>query len=928
MANFGINLDLRLNGQSAVDRAIRGAKALEDIVKRINNKPLNLANLGGAARLQGLGDARKKVIALAEAINKGEKSVGKTEAAIRETLAAFSELARNTEKGTGNFKEFTAVVAKAEKELEEIARASENAKRASMGLLSVEEEQAELARKAAVKKAKDDEVKARRDNMRAADKEARSLKKSNKEKEREANLQRRKRKQKFTDITAGVGFPLLTGGGPTAVFGGLIGGAFGGLGGSVLGSALGQQLDKLGGAALRTADIFSKLSDNLGELEKRLGRGRGDGFGGTALFVAGQGFEAQALEALRSRFDEVYGKGAAAKFDELAKVSKELNGIFGEIGVELQLLMAGPLGGLLKLLKSAKPDTAKNRARDRLGRDYSELDALVLKANKGPLTLQENERMSLLMQQRTLDRLIVTGNAQGAPTGTTGSIEDARNKILTQARDVEDQRTKIVRSQLTARRDVLATLRGSLEVTKAQNEYDRISANLAAEKKAKNINAQKIAELELEQAKAKGALDRAQAEKANQELLARRAIKKEQLASAASRIQDLNQITAKELQFLQIQDGRFNYYKDELEQLERNRDVKELTLDLEKESRLLGVVEKERISAINNEYKIKLKLLERDYDLQVQAAKNAKIAYDVGRLQVRQALEMEAVQARINAQRQIQSTSPFANESFLMDPFFGQSRQLQSSQILSYTSNLELLNAQLDNVRERMQLAAPGAFALRQQLEDQERSILNQIENFEKYQPAIDNAALAQSRFNEALAITTPVTDSLFSSLMAVVDGTQTAQEAFANFLRNISDMLMQAAQQMIATYIAIGIARSFAGMKGSGDTQAPNVDAITKYSGITSTSYVPQMALGGQVSGNRPYLVGERGPELFVPGAQGNIVSNDAMGGANVTVNVDASGSQVQGDGNNASQLGKAIGAAVQAELIKQQRPGGLLAR
>jgi len=85
--------------------------------------------------------------------------------------------------------------------------------------------------------------------------------------------------------------------------------------------------------------------------------------------------------------------------------------------------------------------------------------------------------------------------------------------------------------------------------------------------------------------------------------------------------------------------------------------------------------------------------------------------------------------------------------------------------------------------------------------------------------------------------------------------------------------------------------------------------------------------ALGGPVSGNQPYLVGERGPELFVPGAQGNIVPNNAMGGANVTVNVDASGSSVEGDSEQAGQLGKMLGAAVQAELIKQKRPGGLLA-
>lgn len=85
--------------------------------------------------------------------------------------------------------------------------------------------------------------------------------------------------------------------------------------------------------------------------------------------------------------------------------------------------------------------------------------------------------------------------------------------------------------------------------------------------------------------------------------------------------------------------------------------------------------------------------------------------------------------------------------------------------------------------------------------------------------------------------------------------------------------------------------------------------------------------ANGGPVTGNRPYIVGERGPELFVPGASGNVVPNHAMGGANVTVNVDASGTQAQGNQPNAKLLGQAIGAAVQAELIKQKRPGGLLA-
>ena len=87
--------------------------------------------------------------------------------------------------------------------------------------------------------------------------------------------------------------------------------------------------------------------------------------------------------------------------------------------------------------------------------------------------------------------------------------------------------------------------------------------------------------------------------------------------------------------------------------------------------------------------------------------------------------------------------------------------------------------------------------------------------------------------------------------------------------------------------------------------------------------------ANGGTVMGGRSYVVGERGPELFTPGRTGSIAPNKAMGGdMNVVVNVDASGTEVQGNQGNADQLGRLIGQAVQAELIKQKRPGGLLTR
>jgi len=87
--------------------------------------------------------------------------------------------------------------------------------------------------------------------------------------------------------------------------------------------------------------------------------------------------------------------------------------------------------------------------------------------------------------------------------------------------------------------------------------------------------------------------------------------------------------------------------------------------------------------------------------------------------------------------------------------------------------------------------------------------------------------------------------------------------------------------------------------------------------------------ANGGPVSAGQSYMVGERGPEMFVPNAGGRIVSNEKTGAAttNIVVNVDASGSGVEGDEQDGRELGLLISAAVQSEIIQQQRPGGLLA-
>ncbi len=95
---------------------------------------------------------------------------------------------------------------------------------------------------------------------------------------------------------------------------------------------------------------------------------------------------------------------------------------------------------------------------------------------------------------------------------------------------------------------------------------------------------------------------------------------------------------------------------------------------------------------------------------------------------------------------------------------------------------------------------------------------------------------------------------------------------------------------------------------------------------GVVSRPTIFPFANGGA---GRLGLMGEAGPEAIIPlkrGADGKL-GVAGGGGTSVTVNVDAKGTSVQGDSGRGEQLARVVAQAVQAELIKQKRPGGLMA-
>jgi methyl-accepting chemotaxis protein len=119
--------------------------------------------------------------------------------------------------------------------------------------------------------------------------------------------------------------------------------------------------------------------------------------------------------------------------------------------------------------------------------------------------------------------------------------------------------------------------------------------------------------------------------------------------------------------------------------------------------------------------------------------------------------------------------------------------------------------------------------------------------------------------------------NKLEDGLLGVMQGTMSAKDAFKSMAQSIiSDLMRMAIQQQITGRIA-GFLGGLGGGGGGGYSTV----------GAGANTYIPRgLASGGSVTKNTPYMVGERGRELFVPNQSGRIVPNNQIGGGGVTVN------------------------------------------
>ena len=136
---------------------------------------------------------------------------------------------------------------------------------------------------------------------------------------------------------------------------------------------------------------------------------------------------------------------------------------------------------------------------------------------------------------------------------------------------------------------------------------------------------------------------------------------------------------------------------------------------------------------------------------------------------------------------------------------------------------------------------------------------------------------------NQVAAGATAIGNAFANSFKAVVTGSKTAQEALADMMASVAEHFLDMAAKIIAqqiTMIVYGTVMRALGLVGGGPfgtgAERPLTSGMDFSSAFSSGGFgISPRANGGPIRSDMPYIVGERGPELFVPNNSGSIMSN-----------------------------------------------------
>lgn len=140
----------------------------------------------------------------------------------------------------------------------------------------------------------------------------------------------------------------------------------------------------------------------------------------------------------------------------------------------------------------------------------------------------------------------------------------------------------------------------------------------------------------------------------------------------------------------------------------------------------------------------------------------------------------------------------------------------------------------------------------------------------------------ANIELGESLKRVQDMYDAVWSNMSSAIESfVRTGKFSIKDFTRSvIQDMLIMQMKLQAMTLVR-GLIGSITGMFSSGIGITAGDSALS----ATGADIMGRRATGGPVSGGSPYLVGEQGPEIFMPSGSGTIIPNDKlMSGGNTT--------------------------------------------
>ncbi len=219
---------------------------------------------------------------------------------------------------------------------------------------------------------------------------------------------------------------------------------------------------------------------------------------------------------------------------------------------------------------------------------------------------------------------------------------------------------------------------------------------------------------------------------------------------------------------------------------------------------------------------------------------------------------------------------------------------------------LAILKEQMKPIKERLDAVIA---------ENAELEKANKLEE-ERKKKIEESKKAAEELKKKFTEIGKEIEQGIKDNLREAITGAQSFGDAMTNILNKIRDKIIDAQLDKLLSGFADNFGKGGAKQGGKG------------LGGFLGGLIGGLFAEGGKPPVGKPSIVGEKGPELFVPRTAGTIIPNNQIGGSVVVnVNVDASGSAVSGSDQKGNQFGQELAIVIQQEIIRQKRSGGLLA-